>query len=408
MLPNVKIDFANGLLGAVGAMADGVAGLISTAVAVTQTIDNVATTTFALNTPYKITKLDDLIEKGINSSSTGANANLYKCVKEFYDEAPVGSELWIMGVADTMTIDKMVDKTEANGALKLLRAANGDIRVLIVKVTDAAGYTATVTHAIDEKVETAITKAQQLCEELTTANYAPVFAILEGRHYNGTASSLPALNEGDDNRVAVVIGDTVANSTGAAVGLLAGRIAAIPVQRSVARVRTGSIGATKMYISTTEAENGDAATINDKGFICPRTFVGKAGYFWSDDKLATAPTDDYALIPRRRTIDKAYRIAYQTLVNELNDEVPVTDEGKIAPPYVKAVQTAVESAVINLMTSEGNLGVDPSDPNDMGVQCYIDPDQNIVATSKLKVKLRVKPYGYAKYIEVDLGFKVSE
>lgn len=408
MLPNVKIDFANGLLGAVGAMADGVVGLISTAVAVSQTINGNATTTFALNTPYKITKLDDLIEKGINSASTGANANLYKCVKEFYDEAPVGSELWIMGVADTMTVDKMVDKTEVNGALKLLRAANGDIRVLIVKVTDASGYSATVTHAIDAKVETAITKAQQLGEEITAANYAPIFTILEGRHYSGVPTNLPALNEGDDNRVAVLIGDTVTNSDGAAVGLLAGRIAAIPVQRSIGRVRSGSIGATKMYIGSATAENGDPATINDKGFICPRTFVGKSGYYWNDDKLATSPTDDYALIPRRRTIDKAYRIAYQTLVNEINNEVPVTDDGKIAPPYVKSVQTAVESAIINLMTSEGNLGVDPSDPKDMGVQCYINPDQNIVATSKLKAQLRVKPYGYSKYIEVDLGFKVSE
>ncbi len=408
MLPNVKIDFAKGLLGAVGAMADGVVGLISTAVAVSQTIDDVTTTTFALNTPYKITKLDDLVEKGVNSSSSGANANLYKCVREFYDEAPVGSGLWIMGVADTMTVDRMVDKTEVNGAMKLLRAANGDIRVLIVKVTDVSGYTATVTHAIDAKVETAITKAQQLGEELTAALYAPIFTILEGRHYNGTPAGLPALNEGDDNRVAVLIGDTVANSTGASVGLLAGRIAAIPVQRSVARVRSGKIGATQLYIGSAEAENGDPTTIHDKGFICPRTFVGKSGYFWSDDKLATSPADDYALIPRRRTIDKAYRIAYQTLVNELNDEVPVTDDGKIAPPYVKAVQTAVESAIINLMTSEGNLGVDPSDSNDTGVQCYIDPDQNIVATLKLKVKLRVKPYGYAKYIDVDLGFKISE
>lgn len=408
MLPNVKIDFANGLLGAVGAMNDGVVGLIATATAVTQTINGNSVTTFALNTPYKITSLDQLVEKGVNKSSAGANANLYKCVKEFYDEAPVGSELWIMGVADTMTIDNMVDKTEANGAMKLVRAANGDIRILIVKVTDASGYTPTVTHAIDDKAETAITKAQQLAEEITEALYAPLFVILEGRHYSGVAASLPQLNEGDDNRVAVLIGDTITGSTGATVGLFAGRLAAIPVQRSVARVRTGNIGATTLYIGSVTAENGNPGTINDAGFICPRTFVGKSGYFWSDDKLATAPTDDYALIPRRRTIDKAYRIAYQTLVDTLNDEVPLTDEGKIAPPYVKSVEAAVESAIINLMTSEGNLGVDPSDPNDMGVQCYIDPDQNIAATSKFKVKLRVKPYGYAKYIEVDLGFKVSE
>ena len=156
------------------------------------------------------------------------------------------------------------------------------------------------------------------------------------------------------------------------------------------------------------AELGDPATISDAGFVCPRTFVGKGGYFWSDDKLATAPSDDYALIPRRRVIDKAYRIAYQTLVNEISEEVPVTDEGKISAPVVKSIQTAVESAIINNMTSYGNLGNDPGDANDMGVECYINPDQNIVATSRLEVSVRVKPHGYTKYIDVTLGFKVNK
>ena len=107
-------------------------------------------------------------------------------------------------------------------------------------------------------------------------------------------------------------------------------------------------------------------------------------------------------------IDKAYRIAYQTLVNEISDEVPVTDDGKISAPVVKSIQTAVESAIINNMTSYGNLGNDPSDANDMGVECYINPDQNVVATSRLKVSVRVKPHGYTKYIDVTLGFKVNQ
>lgn len=409
MLPYVKIDFANGAIGASEPMDDGVTGLVCTAVAVTQTVNGKTENVFALNTPYLITKLDELVSKGITSGEEDANATLYKAVKEFYDEAPDGSKLWIMGVADTVTIADIVDKTKDN-AKKLLVAANGTIRTLAVKIKDKSAYTPTVTTGIDGAVRTAITNAQSLAEWATATLFAPVMVLLEGRHYTGNAETLVSnpINTGNDNRVGVVIGDTVADSKGAAVGLLAGRIASIPVQRSIARVRTGSITATMMYIGSVAAELGNPGTINDCGFICPRTFVGKAGYYWSDDKLAAEASDDYSLIPRRRVADKAYRITYSTLINEVAEEVSVTDDGKISAPVVKAIQTAVESAIVNNMTSRGNLGNDPSDPNDMGVECYINPDQNIVATSRLDVQLRIKPHGYSKYIEVSLGFKVAQ
>lgn len=408
-LPNVKIDFANGAIGASEPMDDGVTGLVCTAVAVTQTVNDKTENVFALNTPYLITKLDELVSKGITSGEEDANATLYKAVKEFYDEAPEGSKLWIMGVADTVTLADIVDKTKDN-AKKLLVAANGTIRTLAVKIKDKSGYTATTTTGIDGAVKTAITNAQALAEWATETLFAPVMVLLEGRHYTGNAETLVSnpVNTGNNNRVGVVIGDTVADSKGAAVGLLAGRIASIPVQRSVARVRTGSIVATTMYIGGVAAELGNPETINDCGFICPRTFVGKAGYYWSDDKLAAEASDDYSLIPRRRVADKAYRIAYTTLVNEIAEEISVTDDGKISAPVVKAIQTAVESAIVNNMTSRGNLGNDPSNPNDMGVECYINSDQNIIATSRLDVQVRIKPHGYSKYINVSLGFKVTQ
>ena len=415
MLPYVKIDFANGAIGASEPMDDGVTGLVCTAVAVTQTVHGETDNVFALNTPYLITKLDELVSKGITSDSSDANATLYKAVKEFYDEAPDGSKLWIMGVADTVTIADIVDKTKDN-AKKLLVAANGTIRTLAVKIKDKSGYTPTVTTGIDGTVRTAITNAQSLAEWATETLFAPVMVLLEGRHYTGNAETLKSnpINTGNDNRVGVVIGDTEVDPKsnidlhGAAVGLLAGRIASIPVQRSVARVRTGSITTTTMYIGNLPAESGNPGTINDCGFICPRTFVGKAGYYWSDDKLAAEASDDYSLIPRRRVADKAYRITYSTLINEVAEEISVTDDGKISAPVVKAIQTAVESAIVNNMTSIGNLGNDPSDPNDMGVECYINPDQNIVATSRLDVQVRIKPHGYSKYINVSLGFKVTQ
>lgn len=396
MLPKVKITFENGTLGGVSPSEDGVVGLVAHAAAVG--------TTFVLGTPYQITKLDGLTALGITSESTGVNAGVYKTVKEFYAEVPEGTKLWLMGVAASTTVSNLTDKTK-NNIKPLLDAARGAINILMVKVSP--GGTPTMQGSIDGDTLTAVANLQALADEWTETHYAPFLSVVEAMSYNGVASGLPDLGERSDNRVAVVLGDTVSGSAGAAVGLVAGRLAANPVQRSLARVRSGAIASQEMYIGTVAAELGDPEVAHDLGYIVPRTFVGKSGYYWSDDKLATAASDDYATIARRRTIDKAYRIAYKTLVDEIADEVPVDADGKLAAYHCKGVETAVESAIVNQMTSEGNLGNDPEDANDLGVQCYIDPEQNILATSRLEVSLKVKPYGYSKYINVKLGFKTA-
>lgn len=396
MLPRVKITFENGALGGVAPSEDGVCGLVAYATAVS--------TTFALNTPYLITKLDGLEALGITSEATGANAALYKTVKEFYSEAPDGTKLWVMGVAASTPIANLTDK--ANNIISpLLGAARGSINILMLKPASAAEPT--MNGSIDGEVLTAVTNLQALAEDWAENCYAPFMCLVEALSYNGVAASLPDLTARSDNRVGVVLGDSVAGSAGAAVGLVAGRLAAEPVQRSLARVRSGAMKAETMYLGSVAAELGDPDVAHDLGYIVPRTFVGKSGYYWSDDHLATNASDDYCAIPRRRVIDKAYRIAYKTLVDEIAENVPVDAEGKLAAFHCKGVETSVESAIVNSMTSEGNLGNDPDDASDLGVQCYIDPEQNILATSRLEVSLKVKPYGYSKYIDVKLGFKTA-
>lgn len=396
MLPRVKIDFENGALGGVSPSEDGVVGLVAYATAVN--------TTFALDTPYLITKLAGLEALGVTSEATGVNAALYKTVKEFYSEAPEGTKLWLMGVAASTTIADLTDKDEGHIS-PLLLAARGAINILMLKLASAAEPT--MSGSIDSAVLTAVTNLQALAEDWTENCYAPFMCLVEALSYSGVAASLPDLTTRSDNRVGVVLGDSVSGSAGAAVGLVAGRLAAEPVQRSLARVRSGAMKAETMYLGSVAAELGDPDVAHDLGYIVPRTFVGKSGYYWGDDYLATGASDDYATIPRRRTIDKAYRTAYKTLVDEIGEEVPVNAEGKLAAYHCKAVETAVESAIVNTMTSEGNLGNDPDDANDLGVTCYIDPEQNILATSRLEMSLKVKPYGYSKYIDVKLGFKTA-
>lgn len=385
MLPRVKIYFENGTLGSVSPSSDGVLGFVATATEVEGS--------FGLNSPYIIRSLDDLSDLGItpDESASGlklSNTLFYKHIKEFYSEAGEGTELWIMGVPETATQSDIVDP-DKEYAKRLIKASNGRLKGLFVAANSGV-----------KNLKLSMQNAQNLAEWSANSLYAPLFVLLEGN-----PDSQEDLSTYDFNRVGVLIGDTVKDSKNACVGLLAGRIARIPVQRHIGRVKDGAVKSVETFIGSKTTENADFETLHDKGFITFRTFVGKSGYFFSDDSLATKVSDDYRSLARRRTVDKAYRIAYQTLIEELNTEIPVTDEGKMVPAMAKSLQTTVESAIVNQMTSEGNLGTDPTDPDDTGVQCYIDVNQNILSTNQIKIQLRIKPFGYAKYINVYLGFK---
>ena len=414
MLPRVKITFANGAIGGVSPMDDGVAALLAPVVlssrSETDSETGEATTVPApmpaldYLTPTLLTSLADLEELGFDGESGG---NVWQTVKEFYSEAPAQSKLWLMTYSGRLS-----DVLDSEAAKDLLRAAQGEIRILLCDLDEAAD-----SESLDENNNMpALLAAQILCQWATDQLYAPCMAVFAA-HSHAAAQSRPDLTAMGYNRVCMMDGCTDKEKpTQKALGLFGGRLASIPVQRSMARVKTGAIKASIMYLQGTAQDGtgsdraelrGVSTLLHEKGYIVPRTFVGKTGYYWSDDLMACPASDDYGLIPRRRTIDKAYRIAYQTLVNEIAEEIPVTDQGTPAPAILKAIETKVESAIVNQMTSVGNLGTDPTDGNDLGVECAIDPDQNILATSRLEIRLRVKPYGYAKYIDVTLGFLVE-
>lgn len=395
MLPRVKIDFSNGALGQVSASADGVIGVLATGVPVA--------IKFVLNTPYKLTQRADITDTlGI---TLGNNPGLYKLLTELFNQSGDGVEIWLTGFADTVTMTTMATLATLNGVQALLLAANGKIRTLIVHRTPAVGYVPVTTTGIDADVATAMVQAQITALYSAETLKAPVFVLIAGLYYQGAPATLTDLTTATNNRVGIVIGDTVSGN-GCAIGIAAGKLAIVPVQRNIGRVKDGAVkGVVSAYLGTMLAERSDVAAIHDKGYITFRTHTGRSGYYFNDDPLAAPVTDDYNHVTARRTVDKAYRIAYDTLINELLDEVPVTDQGKISVAFAKSIENKVSSAIINSMTAAGELGNDPANQKDTGVSCYVNHDQNIIATGQVNVTLKVKPYGYARYITVQLGFK---
>jgi hypothetical protein len=387
-LPNIDIQIGNGALGLTIPTNDALSGMI---------LQGPAASGLAVGTPSLITSLAAAEALGINAAyDTDNSVKAHKAIKEFYAGAGTGAELWIMIVSQAVDLETICDKAETDYAVKLLDAANGGIRLLTVVRDPASGYSPTVTNGIDADVEAAITTAQALAEEYRD-NYKPLRIILPAYAYNDTPGDLPDLTTRTDNRVAVLLGDSETGAR-AGVGILLGRLANDPVQRNPGRVKSGALPITAGYIgtNTVEEETNNIATIHNKGFITLRRHVGKAGYFFSDDPTATAETDDYSQISLGRVLDKAIYLAYTVYVDELLDEVLLdADTGRISRAQAKYLQQIATTAINNAMTANNEIS---------GVTVEVDPAQNVLSTGKICIKLRIVPVGYAREIEIELGF----
>ncbi|KGO89738.1 DUF2586 family protein [Flavobacterium suncheonense] len=395
-LPGVNVQFENGNLGVVATNPDGVFGLVSSATAVAST--------FELNKHYVIKSLKDAENLGITNSV--GNYELYKTIKEFYAEAGTGTELWIYGVAKTRTLDQLIDDSET-----LLNLSNRRIRAIILKYAPSVAET-TTEDGLREDFPATLAAAQAMAEAFTVEKIHPVIFILEGYNFTGVAQDLTGFELTTYNRVAVMIGDTekrsdAAGTKGAAVGVLAGRLAKNQVHVNVGRVKDGALKPLEFFIVNAPVEQYDVEALHDKGFITLRTHVGKSGYYFSDDPLACTVEDDYHYITRRRVIDKAYTLANATLTNFLLDQVPLTNEGKMQPSYAKALEAEVERVIAQEMTAKGEISADVTQANDTGVQCEIDLNEIIATTSKIKGRVRVRPHGYGRFIEFSIGYTIN-
>lgn len=385
-IPKVTIKYLNGLLGITPESQDGLLALV--VLGATGAGD-----TFKLSTPYKIYGPSSLVALGITEDN---NARLVELVREFYSECNEGTPLYIVGIASG-TMTSFCNK-DTGKIVSLVESLKGELRGVMIANSAAAGE---VEEGIAADVLSAAPIAQVAAEHCANVLYAPIFVILEGKGYQSSAS-LQDLSEKTYNRVGIVIGDTKADSDDAAIGILAGKIAASPIQRNIGAVLDGPLTPAVMYLGNDTIDNSmdDVRTAHDKGYIVPRIHVGRSGYFYCDDPMACDPTDDYGHLTARRTIDKAARIAYDTLLDYLLSEIELNEDGTMQQPVVKSWQAAVESAINTQMTSRGEL----SATNGSGCRCIIDATQNVLATSTINVVLKVRPYGYAREIVCEIGF----
>lgn len=317
------------------------------------------------------------------------NGHLYRQVKEYYDEIGGRQELWIMTVADTVTMAQMLDKDTADHAPLLLSVGGGRIRLLAVSRKPNVGYNAGA-NFLDTDVETALAAAETLVTDQNTNRLTFLRVLIEGRVANSSNTTYYEPKESEKDFAGVVLGGAL-NDGSASIGAALGRACKYGAHIKLGKVANGPLKLSAVYIGAKPlAEVANLANLHGMGYISFVTHPGKAGIYFGIDRMAN--TGDYRLLSYGRVVDKAATIAAAVYVDVLESEIALETDGRISAPVVAYLRAIIGQQIQALMGDQIS-----------NYEVLIEENQNIVATSRLDVQLRVQPLGYASFIDVTIG-----
>lgn len=209
----------------------------------------------------------------------------------------------------------------------------------------------------------------------------------------------------DGEGVAAALYSDAANAAKASVsalGDLLGAVSKAKVHQSVAWVEQFPTNiAVAAFSDGTRYRDLDTATIEeldaDRYIFC-RTYEGFAGTFFNDNHTLDLPTSDYAYISDVRTMDKAVRGIRSYLVPKLGRSMKVdANTGKLERTTVEHLITTGNKALED-MERDGELS---------GYRFYIDPDQNILSTSRVRGVIKNVPVGVMRNLDLEIGYAAS-
>lgn len=433
-LNDVVITKLSGGLGRRNPEQDMVSGLL---------FDGVATEKLALDKVERLASLEDAEALGITADYDVNGQSAYYQIQQFFRMNPSG-DLYVM-LTDATSYEDIAEK-----AMQMQQKADGNIRQMAIIYSKTTTFTQTV----------AAVKKAQVQTELAYANYMPFEIILEGKGFDVEGDTI-SLTELNSENISVVVamdiekafdqklfikGETAADDklytlapdeklvpvqgtpniynvfdtlglkkangvalqftykysykNTAAVGLALGAISKAKVSENIAWIEkfnlTGDGFSKSGFVGGKETKSlGGLRTLNDKRYIFTRTHTGLAGIYFNDSHTCTDGTKDFAYIENNRTINKATRLLRTALLPKLASPVLVDIDGKLPQSVSKSFEGLCRSALEGMVANQEVSAFD----------VYVDPKQNILATSELKVKAEITPVGTARKIKVDLGFK---
>jgi hypothetical protein len=189
------------------------------------------------------------------------------------------------------------------------------------------------------------------------------------------------------------------------LGATLGAVAYAKVSEDIAwiskfNISSGSECDTIKFANGTDIASASQSLLNlldNYRYIFLIKYVGIAGSYFNDSHCAVAVTSDYAYIENNRTIDKAIRGVYSSLLPNLNSPLQLNSNGTLTDNTVSYFES---QAAVNLYEMVRNSELS-------AFEVLINPTQNVLSTNNLTVSIKLVPIGVARQITVNIGFTLS-
>lgn len=169
-------------------------------------------------------------------------------------------------------------------------------------------------------------------------------------------------------------------------GIYAGRVSAVPVQRSPGRVMDGPLPG---IISLLPAglNDGHIAALDEARFVTFRQYVGLSGYYVTNGRMMAEVVSDFRYVELRRVMDKACTLVRAAAL--------AFEQAEATPEGLQALEAHL-TAPLEAMAGAGEIA---------SGRVVIPRDQDILGTSTLRAKVRIVPVAIMRTIEVEIGFE---
>lgn len=187
-----------------------------------------------------------------------------------------------------------------------------------------------------------------------------------------------------------------------ALGDLLGAVSKASVHQSIAWVEQFPTNiALAAFGDGTKYRDLDTAVVESldtSRYIFLRTYDGIAGTYFNDNHTLDTATSDYAYISDVRTMDKAVRRVRSYLLPKLG-----------RPMKVNASTGQLDRTAVEHLITTGNLALTEMDKAGelSGYKFDIDPDQNILATSRVRGVIKNVAVGVMRNLDLEIGYATS-
>lgn len=206
--------------------------------------------TFALNTAYLLTGMEDLAALGIDDTYDTTNGTcLYQNVSEYYGEAGDGKLLWLVGVATATNYATFVASSTFSNLLQFTGSADPANRAKVLGFSYMPPVTLQQATDFPADVAATVTALQTVQQQLFQLGYM-FSAIVDGYNMSSTVtpSNLGTYATNTAFSVSLCITGTQPNGV-SSVGLALGRLAVISIGTSIGRVKDGGINTLTAYLT---------------------------------------------------------------------------------------------------------------------------------------------------------------